>query len=94
MQDELLLVMLKQDLEILHSKNEAYLRQLIQTAKEKIAREGITLGETNEDSHLIATYAAYLYRQRARPDSKMPRMLRAGLNNRLFAEKATVTEDV
>ena len=94
MQDELLLVMLKQDLEILHSKNEDYLIQLIGVAKEMISREGILLGDSYEDQALVTMYAAYLYRQRARPDGDMPKMLRRGLNNRLFAEKAKVTDDV
>lgn len=94
MQDELLLIMLKQDLEILHSKNEAYLTQLINVAKEMIAREGIVLGTSYEDQALVTMYAAYLYRQRAKPDAMMPKMLRAGLNNKLFSQKATVVEDV
>lgn len=93
MQDELLLQMLKQDLEILHSKNEAYLLQLIYAAKQMIAREGIVLGDTYEDQTLVTMYAAYMYRQRARPDAMMPKMLRSGLNNKLFSQKARV-EDV
>lgn len=93
MQDELLLIMLKQDLEILYTAKDAYLTNLINIAKEMIAREGVTLGETYEDKGLVTMYAAWMYRKRATGDP-MPRMLRAGLNNKLFSQKATVTTDV
>lgn len=93
MQDELLLQMLKQNLEILHSKNEAYLLQLIYAAKQMIAKEGIALGTDYEDQQLVVMYAAWMYRQRASKDSAMPRMLRTSLNNKLFSQKARV-EDV
>lgn len=93
MQDELLLIMLKQDLEILHTTKDEYLINLINIAKEMIAREGVTLGETYEDKGLVTMYAAWMYRKRASGEP-MPRMLRAGLNNKLFSQKATVVEDV
>jgi hypothetical protein len=92
-QDELILSMLKQDLEILHSKNEDYLLQLIKVAKERIAREGILLGDSYEDQGLVTMYAAWMYRKRASDDNKMPRMLRSSLNSKLFSQKAVV-EDV
>jgi hypothetical protein len=91
-QDELLLLMLKQDLEILHSKNEDYLMQLINVAKDMIAREGVTLGDSYEDQALVTMYAAWMYRKRAVGDNKMPRMLRAILNNKLFSQKAVDTD--
>lgn len=93
MQDELVLQMLKQDLEILHSKNEAYLLQLIYTAKKMIAREGIVLGTDYDDQALVVMYAAWMYRKRASNDSAMPRMLRSSLNSKLVSQKAVV-EDV
>ena len=94
MQDDLLLTMLKQDLEILHTAKDDYLENLIKMAKEMIAREGITLGDTFEDNGIVVMYAAWMYRKRAAPDSAMPRMIRAALNNKLFSQKATVTTDV
>ncbi|PKK87250.1 MAG: hypothetical protein CVV64_22445 [Candidatus Wallbacteria bacterium HGW-Wallbacteria-1] len=94
MQDDLLLTMLKQDLEILHTVKDDYLENLIKMAKEMIAREGITLGDTFEDNGIVVMYAAWMYRKRAAPDSAMPRMIRAALNNKLFSQKATVTTDV
>ena len=94
MQDELILITLKQDLEILHSKNEDYLLQLIKVAKDMIAREGITLGDSYEDQALVTMYAAWMYRKRASDDNKMPRMLRASLNSRLTSEKMRVDTDV
>ena len=94
MQDDLLLTMLKQDLEILHTAKDDYLENLIKMAKEMIAREGITLGDTFEDNGIVVMYAAWMYRKRAAPDSEMPRMIRAALNNKLFSQKATVITDV
>jgi len=93
MQDELLLIMLKQDLEILHTAKDEYLINLLKTAKEMIAREGIVLGSGYEDQSLVTMYAAWMYRKRVSGDA-MPRMLRAGLNNKLFSQKATVDEIV
>ncbi|MEL7661537.1 hypothetical protein [Acetobacterium wieringae] len=94
MQDDLLLVMLKQDLEILHTVKDEYLKNLISMAQEMIAREGVILGDTFEDQGIVVMYAAWMYRKRAAPDSAMPRMIRAALNNKLFSQKATVTTDV
>lgn len=94
MQDDLLLVMLKQDLEILHTVKDEYLKNLISMAQEMIAREGVIMGDTLEDQGIVVMYAAWMYRKRAAPDSAMPRMIRAALNNKLFSQKATVTTDV
>lgn len=94
MQDDLLLVMLKQDLEILHTVKDDYLKNLISIAQGMIAREGITLGDDFEAQGIVVMYAAWMYRKRAAPDSAMPRMIRAALNNKLFSQKATVTTDV
>lgn len=94
MQDDLLLVMLKQDLEILHTVKDDYLKNLISMAQEMIAREGIILGDDFEDKGIVVMYAAWMYRKRAAPDSAMPRMIRAALNNKLFSQKAAVTTDV
>lgn len=94
MQDDLLLTMLKQDLEILHTVKDEYLKNLISMAQEMIAREGVILGDTFEDQGIVVMYAAWMYRKRAAPDSAMPRMIRAALNNKLFSQKATVTTDV
>ena len=94
MQDDLLLVMLKQDLEILHTAKDEYLINLINIAKEMIAREGIILGDDYEDQGIVMMYAAWMYRKRAAPDSAMPRMIRAAMNNKLFSQKATVITDV
>ncbi|MDO9492662.1 hypothetical protein [Acetobacterium sp.] len=94
MQDDLLLTMLKQDLEILHTVKDDYLKNLISIAKGMIAREGITLGDDFEDQGIIVMYAAWMYRKRAAPDTAMPRMIRAAMNNKLFSQKATVTTDV
>lgn len=89
MSDDVLLVMLKANLEIIpeNTIQDTYLGQLLDAARQMIAREGITLGDTMEDQTLVVMYAAYLYRKRAEDTPVMPRMLRWALNNRLFAQK-------
>lgn len=66
---------------------DGYISTLITAAEQMITREGITLGDTVEDSNLVVMYAAYLYRKRADDTPVMPRMLRYALNNRLFSQK-------
>lgn len=69
----------------------AYLTQAISAAQAFIAREGITLTDSIEDEQLVEMYAAYLVRKRATTEP-MPRMLRWTLNNRLFSQKAQVSD--
>lgn len=69
----------------------AYLTQAISAAQDFIAREGITLTDSIEDGQLVEMYAAYLVRKRATTEP-MPRMLRWTLNNRLFSQKAQVSD--
>lgn len=69
----------------------AYLTQAISAAQAFIAREGITLTDSIEDGQLVEMYAAYLARKRATTEP-MPRMLRWTLNNRLFSQKAQVSD--
>lgn len=73
----------------------AYLKQAISAAQAFIAREGITLTDSIEDGQLVEMYAAYLVRKRATTEPMpriMPRMLRWALNNRLFSQKAQVSD--
>lgn len=89
MPDNDVLAILKIDLQINSTAADAYLGDLIKSAREAITIEGITLNNTNHaDGMLIEMYAAYLYRARHGEDKGMPRMLRYQLNNRLFSEKA------
>ena len=76
------------DLLLLDSTRIGQLKNLIDTAIELIAREGVQLTEpyTPEDGNLVIMYASYLYRKRA-TDEPMPRMLRWALNNRIFGRK-------
>lgn len=69
----------------------AYLTQAISAAQAFIAREGITLTDSIEDGQLVEMYAAYLVRKRTTTEP-MPRMLRWTLNNRLFSQKAQVSD--
>lgn len=91
MTNETILAMLKVNLQIIagNTLQDAYLQNLIETAKQMITREGITLADTIEDGNLVVMYAAYLYRKRADDSPVMPRMLRYALNNRLFSQKVS-----
>lgn len=94
--EEILETFLLPDLEKLTvpETHRSFLLQLIASAKDQIAREGITLDLTAVDDCLtVSMYAAYLYRRRAVADNGMPRMLRYRLNNRLFAEKMESEND-
>lgn len=69
----------------------AYLTQAISAARALITREGVALTDSIEDGQLVEMYAAYLVRKRATTEP-MPRMLRWALNNRLFSQKAQVSD--
>lgn len=81
------LFLLKLDLQMQTDVFDEYLLHLLDTAEERIGREGIRLTASADDESLRVMYAAYLYRKRASKDSSMPRMLRYALNNRLFSQK-------
>lgn len=89
MDKELILTVLKQDLEISGTSRDEMLNNIIDLAKAAITREGITLEDTNDDGMLIENYAAFLYRKRREEAYAMPRYLRYLLNNRLFSEKGS-----
>lgn len=92
MTDQEILVLVKQNLSIMHTAQDEYLVSLISTSESSIQEEGITLdlGDA-KDVNLVVMYTAYLFRKRAEDNPVMPRMLRYALNNRLFSEKARVT---
>ena len=75
------MALLKIDLGIIGT---AYDPQLVDAARAFIAREGIALTDSAEDTQLLVMYAAYLFRKRATNEG-MPRMLRWALNNRIFS---------
>lgn len=80
--EEMVLPILKVDLQVSRTALDTYLTSLIQAAMQYITKEGITL--TPDDYMLVEMYAAYLYRKRREENAAMPRMLRWALNNRLF----------
>lgn len=92
MVDHEILTMLKIDLQISTDKMDVYLLKGIQAAKSYIEAEGIRLSCSAGDGMLVEMYAAYLYRRRREENVGMPRMLRWALNNRLFSQKAGLTE--
>lgn len=87
MNEELLLAAVHADLGIASKTFDERLLARIRTAQARIAEEGITLADTEEDRDLVVMYAAYLWRSRSTGED-MPRMLRYALNNRLFSRKA------
>ena len=91
---EIMRTMLKTDLGIRTST--AYderLGQLLTAAETAIRKEGASTLDASDplDQQLIVMYAAWLWRRRDNMDG-MPRMLRWTLNNRIFGEKAGVTD--
>lgn len=89
MTDADLLLNLKIDIGLTSKAYDTRLTALINSAKEFIKQEGITLNITESliDSQLVIMYAHYLWNKRNEAEAVMPRMLRYALNNRLFAEK-------
>jgi len=87
MSEELLLKALRVDLGVTSEAFSERLLARIRTAQARIAEEGITLEDTEQDRDLVVMYAAYLWRSRTTGED-MPRMLRYALNNRLFSRKA------
>ncbi len=82
------LVLLKQDLQMLTSANDDFLKSLILAAETAIQREGITLVDGDMDIDMaVVQYAAYLFRKRASNETAMPRFLRWRLNNILMSQK-------
>lgn len=79
--NEIIMPILKADLQIQTAAIDDYLNTLISSAKEFISREGVLLTDSYEDDLLVEMYAAYLYRKREE-GGEMPRMLRFALNNR------------
>ena len=76
------LALLKQDLQMLTTANDAFLSSLLDAASAAIQREGITLVENDIDIDMcVIQYAAYLFRMRASTGTAMPRFLRYRLNN-------------
>lgn len=88
MDNEMLLQLVKLDLQLLTNAFDVLILSDIDAAKEYIQREGATLDGRPGDVQLVVMYAAYLYRRRADKENEMPRMLRYELNKRVFAQKA------
>lgn len=86
--EDVILKLLKTDLQISATAYDDYLKEIINLAKESIEAEGIVINGTREDNMLIEMYAAHLYRKRKENQNEMPRMLRWQLNNKLFNQKA------
>lgn len=83
-----MLIVLKQDLQLLTKANDDYLNTLLDLAAAAIRREGILLKENDTECDMaVIQYAAYLFRKRSAADTAMPRHLRWQLNNLLFSQK-------
>lgn len=87
MTDNEILNLVKVDLQLSVNAYDALIAAYIQSAKEAIKTEGITLdSDSVADCELVEQYAAWLLRKR-KEDVPMSRMLRWQLNNRLLSEK-------
>lgn len=87
MDEALMLVILKKDLQMLTNASDDYLKTLLELAGENIKLEGITLDDGVQCGMVRVHYAAYLFRRRAGTDTTMPRFLRYELNNILLSQK-------
>lgn len=85
-------VLLKADLQLTTTAFDTYLDQLLNAAEGLIGREGIKLTDSADHDQLRVMYAAYLYRNRAKDNPVMPRMLRWALNNELMHQKGATTD--
>lgn len=88
---EALLPALKIDLGITAKAFDDRLTARINTAIERIEREGCTLTDSESDKDLVLMYAAWLWRERV-TGAEMPRMVRYALNNRVLGQAAEVPE--
>lgn len=84
---EQLLPDLKLDLGFSSNAYDDRLKERIDTAMERITKEGATLKATADDKDLILMYAAWLWRKRVTQEP-MGRMLRLALNNRVIGQVA------
>ncbi|MBQ6815586.1 MAG: hypothetical protein IJP13_08625 [Lachnospiraceae bacterium] len=92
MSDAEIMELVKLDLGMSASAYNKLVEARIKSAKAAIKNEGINLIEgDDEDSLLIADYAAFLHRDRKSKEG-MPRSLRWRLNNRLLSKKNRKTE--
>jgi len=95
MTDEQILASVKTDKQISASVYDTRLDELIASAKEAIIAEGartLDPSASAEDAQLVIMYADWLWETRNDADAQMPRSLRVKLNNRVFGEKARLTE--
>ena len=81
------LTLLKTDIGIHTDSKDDFLNFLLESANEKIKREGIVEEDTTEYTSIQVEYAAYLWRKRASTETAMPRFLRYEMNNLLMSQK-------
>ena len=81
------LVLLKIDIGIHTDSKDDFLNFLLESANEKIKREGIVEEDTTEYTSIQVEYDAYLWRKRASTETAMPRFLRYEMNNLLMSQK-------
>lgn len=101
MTNDEMLSALKYELEIItdymdedaRTAKDAQLIMYLDSAKEFITREGISLTDSVGDGLLVVMYAAWLYRRRL-VNEPMPRMLRWNLNNRLYQQDISGVPEV
>lgn len=97
MTNEVLLQLLKNDLQITTNANDSYLEQLLQFSLTQMERMGITIEVISDNDVNVASdeaiqviqmqYASYLFRKRAGEETAMPRFLKRELNGLLLSQK-------
>ena len=88
------LVLLKIDIGIHTDSKDDFLNFLLESANEKIKREGIVEEDTTEYTSIQVEYAAYLWRKRASTETAMPRFLRYEMNNLLMSQKGKKVKEI
>lgn len=90
---ETLLSLIKSDLRILHTDDDAYLTTLLNAARLYITAFGIILNDDDiSDTLLIVDYAAWTYKKRD-TDEGISKNLMFRFNTRLLNQKGTVADN-
>lgn len=98
MTNQLLLELLKNDLQIKTTANDSYLEQLLSFALSQLKQMGISIEESKDDNDVTVAsdeavqviqmqFASYLFRKRAGEETAMPRFLKREINSLLFNQK-------
>lgn len=105
MTNALLMQLLKNDLQLKTTANDAYLQQLLNYALSQLKQMGITIAEEQDEEGVTVAsdeaiqviqmqFASYLFRKRAGDETAMPRFLKRAINSLLFNQKMGASNDL